>query len=74
MVYSPNVFHKQHILEAFAAGKHVFVEFEGARQAAEVYLNGKYVGLNENGVMAFGFDLTPYLQKGKNDTFVLMKE
>lgn len=26
LVYSPNVFHKQHILEAFAAGKHVFSE------------------------------------------------
>ncbi len=57
-------------LPANVAGKHVFVEFEGARQAAEVYLNGKYVGLNENGVMAFGFDLTPYLQKGKNELAV----
>lgn len=26
LVYSPNVFHRQHILEAFAAGKHVFSE------------------------------------------------
>ena len=26
MVFSPNAFHKQHILEAFAAGKHVFTE------------------------------------------------
>lgn len=26
MVFSPNVFHKQHVLEAFAAGKHVFSE------------------------------------------------
>ncbi|MDE7118876.1 MAG: beta-galactosidase, partial [Bacteroidaceae bacterium] len=42
-------------------GKKVFIEFEGARQAAEVWLNGKHLGLHENGVMAFGFDLTPYL-------------
>ncbi len=40
-------------------GKKVFVEFEGVRQAAEVYVNGVKVGLNENGVMAFGFDITP---------------
>ena len=53
-----------------AKGKHVFVEFEGVRQAAEVYLNGKYVGLSENGVMAFGFDLTPYLKEGKNELSV----
>lgn len=26
LVYSPNAFHKEHILEAFAAGKHVFSE------------------------------------------------
>ena len=26
MVFSPNAFHKQHILEAFEAGKHVFTE------------------------------------------------
>jgi beta-galactosidase len=41
--------------------KHVFIEFEGVRQAGEVYLNGHYVGINENGVMAFGFDITPYI-------------
>ncbi len=49
-----------------AEGKRVFIEFEGARQSAEVIVNGKNVGLNENGVMAFGFDLTPYLKKGSN--------
>lgn len=48
------------------AGKRVFIEFEGARQAAEVFVNGKSVGLHENGVMAFGYDITAYLKKGKN--------
>lgn len=51
-------------LPASAKGKKVFVEFEGVRQAADVYLNGKHLGLHENGVMAFGFDLTPYLNFG----------
>ena len=40
-------------------GKKVFVEFEGARQVADVYINGHHVGAHENGVMALGFDLTP---------------
>jgi len=35
-----------------------FLEFEGVRQAAEVYLNGEFVGRHENGVMAFGLDVT----------------
>ena len=48
-------------------GKKVFIEFEGARQAAEVFLNGNRIGLYENGVMAFGFDLTPFLRIGKSN-------
>ena len=48
-------------------GKKVFIEFEGARQAAEVFLNGTQIGLHENGVMAFGFDLTPYIRVGKEN-------
>ena len=48
-------------------GKKVFIEFEGARQAAEVFLNGTRIGLHENGVMAFGFDLTPYIRIGKEN-------
>ena len=59
-------YRKDFSLPADAAGKRVFIEFEGARQAAEVWLNGHRVGLSENGVMAFGFDLTPYIRKGKN--------
>lgn len=41
-----------------AKGRKVFIEFEGVRQGAEIWLNGKSVGLHENGVMAFGIDLT----------------
>ena len=44
----------------------VFVEFEGARQGADVWVNGQKVGFSDNGVMAFGFDLTPYIKKGEN--------
>ena len=44
----------------------VFIEFEGARQGADVWLNGQKVGFSDNGVMAFGFDLTPYVKAGRN--------
>ncbi len=54
-------YQKTFTLPASDAGKHVMVEFEGARQAAEVWINGHRLGLHENGVMAFGFDLTPYI-------------
>ena len=53
------------LTEADVAGK-VFIEFEGARQGADVWLNGQKVGFSDNGVMAFGFDLTPYIREGEN--------
>ncbi len=54
--------------------KKVFIEFEGARQAAEVWLNGHHLGLHENGVMAFGFDLTPYLKYGKENRLEVLTD
>ncbi len=44
----------------------VFVEFEGARQGADVWVNGQKVGFSDNGVMAFGFDITPFVKVGSN--------
>ncbi|SFV34561.1 sugar-binding domain-containing protein [Thermoflavifilum thermophilum] len=46
------------------AGEKVFLEFEGIRQAGEFYLNGKWIGRHENGVMAFGFDITDIVHFG----------
>ncbi len=48
------------------ANKKVFIEFEGVRQGADFYLNGHHLGFSENGVMACGFDLTPYIKEGSN--------
>lgn len=48
-------------------GKKVFLEFEGVRQGADFYLNGHHIGLHENGVMAVGFDVTPYIRFGKDN-------
>lgn len=54
-------YRKHFRLPKTAKGKKVFIEFEGVRQGADFYLNGKHIGLHENGVMATGFDLTPYI-------------
>lgn len=42
-------------------GKKIFLEFEGIRFGGEFYINGKSVGLHENGVMACGFDITNHV-------------
>ncbi|MDE5728323.1 MAG: beta galactosidase jelly roll domain-containing protein, partial [Duncaniella sp.] len=59
------VWYRKHFrLPASDKGKKVFVEFEGVRMGADFYLNGHPLGLHENGVMAVGFDLTPYINYG----------
>ena len=45
-----------------AVGSKAFIEFEGVRQAADVYVNGVRVGGHENGVTAFGVDATQALK------------
>lgn len=51
-------YRKHFKLPTSAKGQKVFLEFEGIRQAGDFYLNGKAIGSSENGVMAFGFDVT----------------
>lgn len=59
-------YRKHFKLPADAAGKKVFLEFQGIRQGGEFYLNGEWIGRSENGVMAFGFDITDKLKPGEN--------
>ncbi len=58
-------YRKTFTLPAADIGKKVFIEFEGIRQAAYVYLNGVMVGFYEAGVAPFGFDLTNYVKFGE---------
>lgn len=59
-------YRKHFTLPALAPGQHVVVEFEGVRQAAEIYLNGVWIARHEDGVSAFGVDLTDHLRPGEN--------
>jgi hypothetical protein len=53
-------------------GKKVFIEFQGARQVAEVYLNGHFLGVCKNGFVPFSFDLTPELRFEGPNVLVVM--
>lgn len=59
-------YRKRFTLPAGATPGKAFLEFEGVRQAAEVWVNGKSVALSENGAMAFGADITAALVPGEN--------
>ena len=38
----------------------------GGDRETDVWVNGQRAGFSDNGVMAFGFDLTPYIKEGEN--------
>lgn len=59
-------YRKHFVLPDQTTGKKIFLEFEAIRQAGEFYLNGKFIGRHENGVTAFGFDISNDLKKGEN--------
>jgi beta-galactosidase len=45
--------------------KQVFINFEGANQETEVYLNGELIGEHIGGYTGFRFHLSPYLKFGE---------
>lgn len=64
-------YRKHFRLPAGSKNKKVFAEFEGVRQGADFYINGQYLGLHENGAMAVGFDLTPYIKYGQENVIAV---
>ena len=59
-------YRKRFQLPDLKSNQKVFIEFEGVRQGGDFYINGYHLGKHENGVMAVGFDLTPYIKQGEN--------
>ncbi|WP_443939362.1 glycoside hydrolase family 2 protein [Pedobacter sp. MW01-1-1] len=49
----------------------IFLEFEGVRQAGEFYLNGTFIGRHENGVTAFGFDISKLISYDKENVLAV---
>ena len=47
-------------------GRQVFLRMEKTQSASFVWMNGKQVGYNEGGQEPAEYDVTPYLQAGKN--------
>ncbi len=66
-------YRKHFTLPADACGSKVFLEFEGIRHAGEVYINGKFLGRHEDGVMAFGMDLTGKLKPAPADNVIAVR-
>jgi len=55
------------------SGRRITVEFDGAFRSALVFLNGYFIGRNDNGYAPFRFDVTDFLNYGaKNYLMVRM--
>ncbi|MGC4053406.1 MAG: PmoA family protein [Paludibaculum sp.] len=57
-------YRKHFVLESTLRGQCVFLEFEGANQVMELWINGAYLGKHEGGYTSFEFDITPHVQFG----------
>jgi beta-galactosidase len=60
-------------MPASAAGGKVFIEFEGMRQAGDIYLNGLPYGLYENGVNGYGIDITSGVHFGDQENVIAVR-
>ena len=48
------------------SGKRLFLEFDGAFQDAEIFVNGRRIGEHKGGYTGFPFDITGAVQSGDN--------
>jgi len=54
--------------------KRVFIEFDGAMSLAKIYLNGAFVGEWPYGYTSFSFDLTDFINFGKENILAVRLE
>jgi len=52
--------------------KNVYIYFEGANQVTELKVNGQFAGKHIGGYTRFCFDITDYVQFGKQNTFEII--
>ena len=60
------VWYRKHFVLPETQDAKYFLEVEGVRQAGEFFVNGDSVALHENGITAFGIDITAFVHPGEN--------
>ncbi|MCD7971473.1 MAG: DUF4981 domain-containing protein [Candidatus Azobacteroides sp.] len=59
-------YRREFTLPADWDGKEIFLSSDGVRGASYYYINGQFVGMNKESKVPARFDITPYVQPGKN--------
>ena len=52
-------------------GRRIWIEFDGALRDAVVFVNGSFIGRNDNGYAPFRFDVTDFLAYGAKNVVVV---
>lgn len=58
-------YRKAFVLPPSAAGRRVFIEFDGVMHNSDVWINGHHLGHRPYGYVSFRYDLTAHLRPGK---------
>ncbi len=64
-------YQKKLTIPAAMQGKYLKINFLGANQVTEAWLNGKKLGKNDNGYLDFHFDITPYVKFGTENELIV---
>jgi len=60
-------YRKSFIIPVSEKNRKVFIAFDGIYNNSEVWINGTYLGKRPNGYISFQYDLSPYLNFGKEN-------
>ena len=63
----PGWYRRHFALDPDSEGKKIFLEFEGANQMAEVWVNNEFAGKHVGGYTGFSFDVTDHVRFGKEN-------
>lgn len=66
-------YRKRFVIEKKYDGKRLWVKFEGIANAAEVYVNGVFVGEHKGAYTGFKFDITDYLNPCGAENIIAVK-
>ncbi|MFY0625766.1 MAG: DUF4982 domain-containing protein [Reichenbachiella sp.] len=66
-VHGTGWYRKHFIVDKEKEGKQIAIQFDGAMNNSEVWVNGKYVGERPYGYIGFEFDITPFVDFGKEN-------
>jgi len=64
-------YHKTIAIAQQRQGEKVYIYFEGVYNRSEVFINGQSVGKRPNGYVSFMYDITSYIQYGKDNTIAV---